>query len=157
MSGELFAFTPTTVIVQRSLHRPPKAKLTIFPDTAIAIGKFLLTLLPEAEEETGSAEEQPASNRFPRHTEIVFRGVVGKGCAHYFRRRPWLRKPKPGLWPRPACPMDCASSVSGRLFPYGLHRESCSLCSCVDVPYCRTGLYASSRPCIFSIVGIFIL
>ena len=82
MSGELFAFTLTTVIVQRLLHRPPKAKLTIFPDTAIAIGNFLLTLLMEAEEETGSAEEQPASNRFPCHTETVFRGVVGQGCAH---------------------------------------------------------------------------
>ena len=71
MPSELIVFTPTTVIVQRSLHRPPKAKLTIFPDTANVIGNFLLTLPLEAEEETGPAEEQPASNRFPRHTEIV--------------------------------------------------------------------------------------
>ena len=64
MSGELFAFTLTTVIVQRLLHRPPNAKLTIFPDTAIAIGNFLLTLLLESEEETGSVRSSPPAIGF---------------------------------------------------------------------------------------------
>ena len=54
---------------------------------------FFVTLPSEAEEETDSAEEQPASNRLSRHTEIMTSGVVRDGYAHYFRRRPWLRKP----------------------------------------------------------------
>ncbi len=35
---------------------------------------FLTNFALEAEEEAGSAEEQPASNRLLRHTEIVFSG-----------------------------------------------------------------------------------
>ena len=35
----------------------------------------------EAEEETGSAEEQPASNRLPHYTEIVSGTVTMHGCA----------------------------------------------------------------------------
>ena len=34
-----------------------------------------------AEEETDSAEEQPASNRFPHYTEIVSGTVIMYGCA----------------------------------------------------------------------------
>ena len=45
---------------------------------------FFVTLPSEAEEETGSAEEQPASNRLSRHTEIVIRSAVSDGGALLF-------------------------------------------------------------------------
>ena len=40
-----------------------------------------VTLRTEAEEETGSAEQQPASNRLPHYTEIVSGTVIMHGCA----------------------------------------------------------------------------
>ena len=40
-----------------------------------------VTLRTEAEEETGSAEEQLASNRLPHYTEIVSGTVIMHGCA----------------------------------------------------------------------------
>lgn len=45
---------------------------------AIQCHVIFVTLPSEAEEEAGSAEEQPASNRFLRHTEIVGTGEVGR-------------------------------------------------------------------------------
>lgn len=51
--------------------RPPNANLTRFHVNAMPVVDFFVILLSEAEEETGSAEEQPASNRLLRHTEIV--------------------------------------------------------------------------------------
>ena len=48
-----------------------EAKLVIFIHTSNNVNIFSATLPPEAEEEAGSAEEQPASNRLLRHTGIV--------------------------------------------------------------------------------------
>lgn len=52
-------------------------------------GKFQkkdVILQLEAEEDTGSAEEQPASNRFPHYTEIVSGIVIGMAMPFYFRK-----------------------------------------------------------------------
>ena len=43
----------------------PKAKLVRFHDINIGVVDNFVTLLTEAEEETGSAEEQPVSNKLP--------------------------------------------------------------------------------------------
>ena len=43
----------------------PKAKLVRFHDINIGVVDNSVTLLTEAEEETGSAEEQPVSNKLP--------------------------------------------------------------------------------------------
>ena len=48
-----------------------EAKLVIFIHTSNNVKIFSVTLPSEADEEAGSAEEQPASNRLLRHTGIV--------------------------------------------------------------------------------------
>ena len=49
-------------------------KLHIFWQTNEQSTIFFVTSWSEAEEETGSAEEQPVSNRFLHYTETVFMG-----------------------------------------------------------------------------------
>jgi hypothetical protein len=46
----------------------------------------------EAEEETGSAEEQPASNRLSHYTEIVSGTVIIHGCAFFYFRQCLMAK-----------------------------------------------------------------
>ena len=57
------------------------AKLAIICEKQLVFGIKCVTLRTEAEEETGSAEEQPASNRLPHYTEIVSGTVIMHGCA----------------------------------------------------------------------------
>lgn len=103
-----------------------------------AYREIFVTLPSEAEEETGSAEEQPASNRLLCHTEIVTSGVVRYGYAHYFRRRPWLRKPIPAQVLRQVYPTDYASNVSARRSLHERLRAFCCRCSCEAARCCKT-------------------
>jgi hypothetical protein len=52
-----------------------------------------ISLQPKAEEETGSAEEQPASNRLLRYTESVLDGAVHEWSRLFiFRKRCMAKK-----------------------------------------------------------------
>lgn len=141
MVCELFLFTPSADISRWKLSSRFFSVLTkldkIFHTSAM-IWKNFANFVPEAEEEAGSAEEQPASNRLSRHTEIVTSGVAFRGWAHYFRRRLWLKKPNAAQPPRLACPMDFASTFSEGLFAGALLRAFGCQCSCAGVQCCKT-------------------
>ena len=63
------------------------AKLAIIFEKQLVFGIKCVTLRTEAEEGTGSSEEQPASNRLPHYTEIVSGTAIMHGCAFsYFRQ-----------------------------------------------------------------------
>ena len=63
---------------------------------ADAFRNLLLHLRPEAEEETGSAGEQPASNRRPRYAEQALRGWSVPASLFCSDCAAWLRKPYVG-------------------------------------------------------------
>ena len=61
-----------------------------------AFRDLLLHLQPEAEEETGSAGEQPASNRLLRYAERACEADCGQLRFFSSDCAPWLRKPYVG-------------------------------------------------------------
>ena len=91
---------------------------------ADAFRNLLLHLRPEAEEETGSAGEQPASNRLPRYAE---RACGADSCQLRFFSSdcaPWLRKPyvgaglsSQGLRQHRFCGPDWRWTTSGVFMP----------------------------------------
>lgn len=82
-------------------------------------GKFQkkdVILQLEAEEDTGSAEEQPASNRFPHYTEIVSGIVIGMAMPLLFQEVPYsLENLNQAALPH-GSPKGSSNSVFARLF-----------------------------------------
>lgn len=64
----------------------------IIPLISAGNGKYFVILQSEAEEEASSAEEQLASNRFLRHTEIVVWALSFGAAPIILGDAVWLRK-----------------------------------------------------------------
>ena len=90
------------------------AKVAVFDEKRYVLATKCITLHSEAEEETGSVEEQPASNRLSHYTEIVFGTVIMHGCAFsILGGDAWLRKPNQAATPHDS-PKGSSCSVSDR-------------------------------------------
>ena len=61
----------------------PQCKVTQNTQERFVLLDVLVILHSEAEEETGSAEEQPVSNRLLHYTEAVLGTVISYGCAFF--------------------------------------------------------------------------
>ena len=138
MTSERFRLTTSVLNQTHPACLVLGAKLTNFCEKLSVSQTICVILQSEAEEEAGSAEEQPASNRLSHYTETVSGTVITDGCAFFVSgSATWLRKPTQAALPH-GSPTDYANNVFAHQFACAPWLVSASRCSYEVVLCCKT-------------------